>query len=347
MDVEPTIDKVEVVNLREWAGPGDASWFIGAHGAGHVGWYGPLADDAAQRVHDSVAHAAEGQPITDHNRLNRRLRDSVGLHPSRPTSWAIGAVDCAIWDLHGRLAQRSVASLLAAAPTSTVRLYASWLRLDLTSPSLSDTISGICDEGWLFTKWGLRRIPSCEPRSEAERLAHAAQIVIAAVDRKPAFDAVFTWDRPFASTFIDMVDLESVEWLEDPLPTHLLAEYRELPPAPLALGERLMIHQDAADLLRLRPRALAIDIVGCGGITRAVKLVASAASAGIPIAPHGRSLIPALHLAAAYPSVVTTPEYQLQWEPARQLLYAEPWQPTSGGMPLHDLPGLGITPRST
>src|SRR2546428_474443 len=82
--------------------------------------------------------------------------------------------------------------------------------------------------------------------------------------------------------------------------------------------------------LALKPRAFTLDVVGCGGLTRAVELLEQACVAGIPIFPHGRSLIPAVHLAAAYPHAVTAAEYQLQWEPTRQLLYAEPWQPMRG-----------------
>ncbi|AYF30428.1 hypothetical protein CSH63_23865 [Micromonospora tulbaghiae] len=106
------------------------------------------------------------------------------------------------------------------------------------------------------------------------------------------------------------------------------------------------MHADAQAMLDLRPRAFTFDVVACGGLTRAVDLVAAAAARGIPVYPHGRSFVPAIHLAAAHPGAVPAVEYRLQWEPGRQQRYALPWRPTKDVITIPRSPGLGAAPRS-
>ncbi|NIL60074.1 hypothetical protein HCB18_27755 [Salinispora arenicola] len=139
----------------------------------------------------------------------------------------------------------------------------------------------------------------------------------------------------------------SVRWLEDPLPQCDLDTYGALAMSiPLALGERLLVHADAAAMLRLKLQAFTLDVVACGGLTRAVDLVTAAQMprrAGLPARPlvcSGRS--PRRCLSDAVAEV----EYRLQWEPARQQRYAQPWLPAHGVITVPRSPGLGATPRS-
>src|SRR5690606_11753061 len=116
---------------------------------------------------------------------------------------------------------------------------------------------------------------------------------------------------------------------------------------PIAVGERLLAGEDPTRLIDvIRPAAFTLDVVGCGGLTRAVDLVAVARRASVPVYPHGRSLVPAVHLAAAFPDTVVAVEYQLQREPVRRSLSAESWLPRLGQLRVPASPGLGATPRS-
>lgn len=82
------------------------------------------------------------------------------------------------------------------------------------------------------------------------------------------------------------------------------------------------------------------------GLTRAIELTTAASAASIPVFPHGRSLVPAIHLAAAFPHTVGALEYRLQWEPQRQQSYVRPCLPRHGEITISGAPGLGTTPRS-
>jgi L-alanine-DL-glutamate epimerase-like enolase superfamily enzyme len=343
-----TIDRVEVLDLRDRTGDGDDGLFVGLHGAGRTGWYGPMADEPAHCIDAGIAEVVIGEPFTDHDALNTKMRQAIGPCPRVAASWAIGALDCAAWDLHGQLAGVPAANLMASPPSQTVPVYASWLRLDLLQPSTTDTVARVSSDGWLFTKWGLRRTSERDPRTDAAQLALAVRRVAAGLSEKPAFDAVFTWDPEVTEAFADAIDPGAIRWLEDPLPHRDLAVYPKIEGLglPLAIGERLTIGDHASVPLSLDLQAFTLDVVGCGGLTRAAHLVADAGAAGIPVFPHGRSMVPAVHLAAAYPGQVAAVEYQVQWEPVRQRLYVEPWQPVRGRIAVPNTPGLGITPRS-
>lgn len=341
------IDGIEVLDLRSQAGPGDAGFFMAARAAGDTGWYGPVAENCCRYARTRLADAVAGAKVTDHRALARRLHASIGEHSSRDASWAVGAVDCAVWDLHGRLAGAPVAALLAEAPAEEVPAYASWLRLDITDPASAGVVRRAAGGGWLFTKWGLRRGPAGE--TEVSILVAAAERAAQAAGGKVALDALFTWNPELALAFARRIDPSVLRWLEDPLPSRHRHAYHRLAAcgAVLAVGERLLVGDDPGALLAAaRPAALTIDVVGCGGLTRAADLVTKAHAEGVPVYPHGRSLVPAVHLAAAFPDAVPAVEYQLQWEPRRQLLNADPWTPGNGWIAMPSAPGLRITPRS-
>lgn len=348
MTFDPFIDQIDVVDLRNCGGPGDDGLFVAVYTGGCTGWYGPVSE-ASGRCVRALADAVAGKSVTEHQALADVLRNAAGRLCDRAMSWAIGAVDCAAWDLHGRLADLPVAGLLAAHPVPEVRAYASWLRLDICDPRNADAVARIAHDRWAFTKWGLRRDVLADPAHEAARLAGSARRAAEAAGARIALDALGTWDPALTLAFANQTDLSTLLWLEDPLPGTSLDGYRDASPSgvPLALGEWLLIDDDGAALIDVvHPVAFTIDVVGCGGLTRAVDLVSVASAADVPVFPHGRSIVPAVHLAAAFPDTVVAVEYPLQWEPARQRLYTEPWSPTHGAIHLPSAPGLGVTPRS-
>lgn len=346
-----TIEHLEITEVCEGVTPGDDAVFIMVHGAGAVGSYGPVSERIGAYARDTLASAVRGADATDHNGLLDELRTAARTAPSDSASWAVGAVDCAAWDLHGRLASCSVATLLATPnPQPSVAAYASWLSQDLTGMDDLGMLHRVSAGGWSFTKWGLRRAPGDSSDEAAVRMARAVERCAQALGATFAVDAVGTWTPSLAMAFARNVDTAGLRWLEDPLPHHDLDTYELLAATrlPLAVGERAHCDEDPAGLIQyVRPSALTLDVVGCGGLTRAVQILDVAQSQAIPIYPHGRSLVPGLYLAAAFPSAVPAVEYRLQWEPRRQLLYEVPLLPEHGRIRLPDTPGLGTTPRST
>ncbi|MGW0731835.1 enolase C-terminal domain-like protein [Streptomyces sp. NPDC002851] len=347
----PPIEHMEITEVHKGVALGDDAVFIMVHSAGTVGSYGPVSERIGTYARDTLASAVRGADTTDHNGLLDRLRTAARTAPSDSASWAVGAVDCAAWDLHGHLAGRSVAALLATpTPQLSAAAYASWLSQDLSTIDDLGMLHRVATDAWSFTKWGLRRAPGDSSSEAAERMARAVERSAQALGTALAVDAVGTWTPSVAMAFARSVDTAGLLWLEDPLPHHDLDTYQLLAATrlPLAVGERAHCDEDPAGLIQhVRPSALTLDVVGCGGLTRAVQILGVAQSQAIPIYPHGRSLVPGLHLAAAFPDAVPAVEYRLQWEPRRQRLYDTPLQPEHGRIPLPDVPGLGTTPRST
>ncbi|MEV3857674.1 enolase C-terminal domain-like protein [Streptomyces sp. NPDC050095] len=346
-----TIERLEITQVHEGVAPGDDAVFVEVHGGRLVGSYGPVSERIGSYAKDTLASAVRGADATDHRDLLERMRATARTAPSDSASWAVGAVDCAGWDLHGHLADGPVTSLLA--PTGSqpsVAAYASWLSQDLAKIDDFDRLRRVAAGGWSFTKWGLRRAPRDTSDAAAMHMAQAVERCAQVLGTALAVDAVGTWTPTVAMAFARIVDTTGLCWLEDPLPHHDLDTYELLAATrlPLAVGERAHCDEDPAGLIQyVRPRALTLDVVGCGGLTRALQILAVARAEEIPIYPHGRSLVPGLHLAAAFPDAVPTIEYRLQWEPRRQRLYRLPLQPEHGHIHLPDTPGLGTTPRST
>lgn len=344
------IDRVAVVDARDSESFGDDTTFVAVHAVGRIGWYGPVSSAVGRHVATILAPIATGADAADHQGLQVRLRNASSTSTSRRASWAVGALDCAAWDLHGQHAEQPVANLLApAASRQRVPAYASRLRRQLSGAADIDTIGEVLAHGWAFAKCGLRGDPSCGAPVEADRLASAAERVAEGVGARIAVDAVGTWTPALALAFARRADPAALVWLEDPLPGHDPRTYRSVARTriPLAVGEHIILGDEAIEVIeKVQPVALTLDVVGCGGITRAVEILAAAEARGIPIYPHGRSLVPGIHLAAAYPAAVPAVEYRLQWEPGRQQRrYAQPWVPSNGHLTLLDCPGLGATPR--
>jgi len=338
---EPSkIEDVAVLACEAQGGPGDDRFFVAVSAAGHIGWYGPVTESVATAA-QQIGGMLGGQLAFQHEALlaTMQLMPTHGL-TRQDRSWAIGALDCATWDLHGQWTGRPVAALLAGQPTRSVAGYASLLGFDLATPAALSVVNRVADEGWAFTKWSLRA-----RSGDGHRLARTAESAAAAAGGKAAFDAVGSWTTELGLAFSAAVDVSSLIWLEDPtyrVHRESLASLH----IPLALGERLLVDEDPADLLGVPGlTALTIDVVGCGGLTRASQLVGLAGQAGIKIYPHGRSFMPALQIAAAYPTIVSAVEYRIQWEPRRQLVYQEQIHPACGTIAVGDAPGLATVPR--
>ncbi|MFE5827732.1 enolase C-terminal domain-like protein [Streptomyces erythrochromogenes] len=330
------IDSFDFADLADHAGPGDDTVFVAVRSGRAAGWYGPLTDPVARTIR-ALAALLVGADVTDHEGIQDRLAQAAPR--SRAGSWAVGALDCAAWDLHAQAEGCPAARLLTGEPLQhRITAYSSWLTRDLAHPATADLISEVSAQGWVFTKWRLRNRPGTSGEALADAL-HAA-----ATAEPIAVDAVGTWPPALTTEFAAAADPAALVWLEDPAPTDDLRAYEQLRTLPLAVGERLTLADDApAVLAGIRPAALTLDVVGCGGLTTTRRILARTTT---PVFPHGRSLMPSLHLAAARPDQVLAVEYRQQWEPGRQHLYAHPIEPDRGHLTLPTAPCLGAAPRS-
>jgi L-alanine-DL-glutamate epimerase-like enolase superfamily enzyme len=324
------IQRIDVIDVIAQA-PADAAdvMFAAVRTSDGTGWYGPVTSQVGHRVRELAPLIID---LGDPGMVPCAGTDTV-------TSWALGTVDCALWDLRGQVAGCTVADLLAPARLAVpVRAYASCLTLQLTDPRAMDEVSEAARYAWAFTKWGLRAQPGVTARQMADAVTRAAT----AAGGPVAVDAVRTWNPELFAAFVRFADPDALVWVEDPFAA---AGGQLAGGIPVATGERLTLGEDLPALLGTPvPVALCIDVVGCGGVTRAAAICHQAGKRGVPVYPHGRSLVPGVHLAAAFPDVVRAVEYRLRWEPARQELLARPIRPDAGIVQLPQATGLGTTP---
>lgn len=345
------IEGVEVIDLADGPlPPGDDRYAVAVHAGGTTGYFGPIGALVAALVQAELGEWTLGHQVGDHRGLHGYLTGRLGAHGGGLGTWAIGAIDCATWDLHGRLTERPVAELLGAQATSGARVpvYASWLGIDLSQPDVRADVVRVAADGYVFTKWGLRADPAQAPGRAATTMAAAVERGSAWIGHPVAVDALGTWQETTTALFAGQVNPAALYWLEDPLPETDVDTYAGLAwqsAVPLALGERIRTPRQTIRLLTgIFPAAFIVDVARCGGLTAAVDLVHLARVCGVALYPHGRALAPALHLALAYPDVIPAVEYQMQWEPRRQALFTTPLQPTGGRIRMPDEPGLGRVP---
>jgi L-alanine-DL-glutamate epimerase-like enolase superfamily enzyme len=336
------ITEVEVL-VDQGAQPNMDNAFISVHSAEQTGWYGPVSLSVAKQVVDGLGGLVVGKDCRSHTSNHELLRVAGSRQRDADTSWAVGSLDCAMWDLHGRLEGCSVAELLSdSRPVSHVAAYGSWLRLDLTKPNLEETVMGVERQGWSFLKWGIR----AQAPDDGALLASLATRVGTLCASPPALDAVRTWDLATARAFASEVEAGRFRWIEDPFQQDSL-DYRHIPSSlpPLVCGETVSSIDELNRLIEFaRPAALALDVVGLGGVTPFLHAIRMGRHHNLTIFPHGRSLMPAIQLAASHTDAISEVEYQLQWEPSRQRLYLQAVQPTGGKLEVPTV-GMGTVPR--
>jgi L-alanine-DL-glutamate epimerase-like enolase superfamily enzyme len=337
-----------IVLDRPRAVPGDETHVAVIEAGGRCGLYGPIPGVLTPDVLRVVTDALAGHAVNHHQLTHAALRAQLLRHGLDPgiRRWVLGAFDCALWDLDGRIVGCPVSRLLNHDSRRTVPLYASWLGFPLDSPDLAKWTRVLTDKGFLLTKWSVRREGTDE--SLARTLSTARQ-VLARTNRPIAFDGNATWDEASAEQLMSAcTGREHVRWLEDLLPCPSVGAYRtsayRWPGAPLGLGEQSHSADTLVDLMHEAwLSALTPDVVWLGGITPSIEVLHHARRQRLPVFLHGRSYLPALHLAAAFPDVVSAVEYRLQWEPGRQELYDTPYVPVGGQVHLGALPGLGTS----
>ncbi|MEU9396818.1 enolase C-terminal domain-like protein [Streptomyces sp. NPDC048324] len=343
---DAVIDDVRVVSLPEsMTGPfqeGDSRYAVVVAAAGTAGVFGPVDELPAALVAAGLGQTAIGCRVSDHAGLLARLLVRLGPHGAGLGRWAAGTVDCAVWDLHGKLTGLPVAALLTDIPASRVPVYGSWLSLDLEHDGAAEAVRNTATQGFAFTKWSMRR------SQNVQQMAALAGRAASWANAPVALDALGTWDTETAANLASLLPPGAVRWVEDPLPRTERTAYRELRKQcslPVAFGERLSDAAAARDLLELGPAAFTFDVAWCGGITEACTWMALAEQAGVPVLLHGRAFLPALHVAAAFPHVAGPVEYQVVWEPKRQRALSGTVVPEEGRAALPDRPGLGLEVR--
>lgn len=254
---------------------------------------------------------------------------------------ALSAVDIALWDLKGHVAELPLWRLLGgsrdAVPVSMAGGYPADGR---TQADLAAEMADYRDRGF-----GTVKIAAGELAEDTERLQTAREAL--GSDVALAYDAHWAWRDVLSVVPVvrGWSDLE-LAFIEDPFPAEmpgLSMRLRAETGQNLALGEdgvgRWAFHEL---LTRQQPDLLRIDATVMGGLSEAVKVCALASTLGVPVLPHVFPEIH-LHLGAAFPGIhaveMTDPDYETE---SLYRLFREWVTVRDGRMLAPETPGLGF-----
>jgi D-galactarolactone cycloisomerase len=255
---------------------------------------------------------------------------------------ALGAIDVALWDLRGKLADRPVHELLGGR-RRTVDTYASALLWQ-------EDVTLVAAEAKTHRAAGFTNMKMRAGRDQAyDERAVAAICDAIAPDGRLAVDGTHNYTAEGAETFGSVLAARHVLWFEEPFPPEEIDSYtalRRRTDVPIAAGENEFGVQGFRELFR----AGAIDIAQpdasrAGGITECRRIAQLAEAAGIPIATHtwndAVAVLANAHLVAASPNGLMV-EIDRTGNPFLDLIAREPLEIVDGRLTLPDAAGLGI-----
>jgi L-rhamnonate dehydratase len=315
---------------------------------GTTGQFGPIFDETAPIVLSKLAQHVVGQDALAYERMwdvlyrqDRHARKGYEM-------MAISAVDCALWDLRGKLLGQPVYRLLGGPTRPAVDCYASMLGHSLDLGLVRARAQATVEQGFKAQKWFFRYGPS-DGLEGMQRNVDLVRTVREAVGPhiEIMFDCFMGGDTTYIIRLLQRIADYQPRWLEEPVPPDRIGDFAAIKRAthiPIATGEHEYTRWGFLQLLQ----ADAIDVIQadpdwCGGITELVKICTLASSFGRPVFPHGHSIHPALHVIAAQsPGTCPMAEFLIWPQRAKQALHARPLWPADGCIDLPDEPGLGI-----
>jgi L-alanine-DL-glutamate epimerase-like enolase superfamily enzyme len=326
---------------------------------GAVGWGECISQwpDSALAVatvaEQGLAPLLLGEDARDVRRLWERMRDHTFWYGRGGTaSFAISAIDTALWDLAGKLAGVPVHRLLGGAVRDRFRACASiiWDPGDLAWTAAE--FAGYQASGFTAAKGGWGRSPDAQfgadPRRDEACVAAVRDAVGPDFGLAADVSGRVRLDATRAIALARRLEPYDLMWFEDVLPHEDYEGWRRLraaAPMPLATGER----EWTPEGYRLRLDVAPVDIVlidpgRAEGITGMKIAADDAAGRGVQVVPHSWSsalnTAAALHVLATCP---TAPTFELKPHPSplQHELVAEPFDPVDGEVLVPDRPGLG------
>jgi len=315
---------------------------------GVSGLFGPIFPETAVIVSRKLASHLVGQDPLAHERIwdvlyrqDRHARKGYEM-------MAISAVDCALWDLRGKIFGMPIYRLLGGPTRDRVECYASMLGHSLDLGLVRERAQMVVEQGYNAQKWFFRYGLS-DGLEGMEKNVALMRTVREAVGPNVEImvDCWMGWDLTYATRLLERIAEYRPRWLEEPVPPDRIEDFvslRRSSRVPIATGEHEYTRWGFLQLLQ----AGAVDVIQsdpdwCGGISELVKICTLASAFGRQVIPHGHSIHAAVHVIAAQsPATCPMAEYLLLAQPTKQHFHSQFLQPTRGAIALPNVPGLGI-----
>ena len=212
---------------------------------------------------------------------------------------SIAAVDIALWDIKAKAAKLPLYKLLGGY-RERVPVYAN-TAFEMPAEKIAEKAAEYAGMGFTAVKFRVgRNVVDYDEATLRLRLVREA----IGDNVRIMCDANGSFDFETAVRSIRSWEKYDIHWLEEPLPADDIPGYVKLSRAvgvPLATGENHSTRAEFRELIeRQAVRIVQPDAIRVGGITEWLKVAATAASFGVPVAPHAVQEVH-VHLVAAFP----------------------------------------------
>jgi L-alanine-DL-glutamate epimerase-like enolase superfamily enzyme len=327
---------------------------------GQVGWgeavtMWPEASLATQALVQGLAPLVVGREPADHAEVYDGLAEHMWWYGvGGIASFALSALDIALWDLAGKAAGRPLLEMVGGAAHESLPVLVSCHAMEADLERMAATMAG-----WVATHDAIGIKLAFGKRGDA-RLGYDRERdrrFVSALRRELGPDkaimidigAALHWDVPTAIDRTAMLEDFGIAWIEEPLGAddpEGYAELRSKATTKIAYGER---EWTARGVQRIVATST-VDVVGvdpgrCEGITGWLKAQQHTALAGVEINAHAWSsaIVTAASLAL---SLASPNAHQIEIKPLRNPmqheLVASPIAPVGGRLSALSAPGLGI-----
>lgn len=326
----------------------------GAQGWGQVSTYN--SDISALVLHRQVAPWTLGRETDDLDDLFDFVTEREHKFPGSYLRRAIGGLDTALWDLRGKRFGKPVVELLGGMP-GPLRAYASSMKRDITPENEAERLKRLQGE-FGFDAFKVRA--GSEVGRNRDEWPGRTEEIIPLVREELGTDADLLIDAN--SCFTPERAIEIGRMLEDsgychfeePCPYWELEQTKQVADAldiDVTGGEqdcdltiwRRMVDMRAVDIVQP-------DILYLGGISRTLRVVRMAESAGLPVTPHCANLsmvtLFTMHLLKALPNGGPYLEFSIEgpdyypWQEG--LFVASPFAVSDGRVTVSEEPGWGV-----
>ena len=201
------------------------------------------------------------------------------------SSFAISAVDIALWDLRGKRNNKSLLTM-AGGNNVSCKAYRGGIDLGYSQPKLVESVSSYLDEGFNAVKIKVGHPDLSTDISRVQAVRHA-------IGPETVFmvDANYSYSIKQAINAAKRFEDYNVYWFEEPIIPDDFKGYAEVSKfinIPLAMGENLHTEQEFLHAFQMSNlKFIQPDASNCGGITAWLRVAEMSREYGVSICSHG------------------------------------------------------------